>query len=356
LVAIGSAIISDGELVSMDVWSLFASGLFAAWLRATAPILLAALGGLVSERAGVINVGLEGLMLTAAFFGVLASAMLPTAYPHLAPWIYPWCGAAIGLFAAVAMALLLAVVHLEFGADLIVAGIGINMLAAGITVFTMAAVTGDKGSTAGLASGVLPSLHWPGLSRSGFLDALANGDGRSGHHVLIYVAIAAVPGVAWLLWRTRLGLRLRAIGENADAARSAGIPAKRLKYIALGISGLLAGLGGLYLSMGYLTLFQSDMTAGRGFLALAAIYLGARRPAGALAASLLFGAASVAAGQLGLLHIPTQIVYMVPPLATITAMALFGLARERSQRRALTSAGLELDPLRPTTRPSTSST
>ena len=329
--------------MSGEAMGLFAAGLLAAWLRATAPILLAALGGLVSERAGVINVGLEGLMLVAAFFGVLGSAFAPQWWPGAEAWVYPWAGAVLGLLAALLLALVLAVFHLEFGADLIVAGIGINLLAAGVTVFTMVTLTGDKGSTAGLLSHSLPALRIPGLASWPLLDALLNGDGGRGHHVLIYAAFGAVAAVAWLLWRTRLGLRLRAVGENAGAARAAGLPVKRLQYLALAFSGLLAGLGGLYLSMGYLTLFQADMTAGRGFLALAAVFLGARRPLGTLAAALLFGAASVLAGQLGLLHIPTQVVYMIPPAATVLAMVLFAQRREQLRRRELAAALIQLN-------------
>ena len=131
----------------------------------------------------------------------------------------------------------------------------------------------------------------------------------------------------------RRGAHLRAVGENPEAARAAGLPVVRLQYTALALSGALAGVGGLYLSMGYLSLFQADMTGGRGFLALAAVFLGARRPLGTLAAALLFGAASVAAAQLGLLEVPTQLVHLLPPLVTLLTLVAVAEWRQRQQRR-----------------------
>jgi len=315
--------------------ALWTAALFAALLRATAPVLLAALGGLVSERAGVVNVALEGLMLIAAFFGVMGSAWAAAAWPGVPVVWQAAAGAGLGLLAAVALALLLGFFHLELGADLIVTGIGINMLAAGLSVFLMVLWTGDKGSTAHLASLALPSLPLPGLDGWPLLAAFANGDSGRGHHVLVWLALLAVPAVYGLLQRTRLGLRLRAVGEDAEAAAAAGLSVKRLQYTALACSGLLAGLGGLYLSMGYLVLFQADMTAGRGFLALAAVFLGARRPLGTAAAALLFGAAAVLAAQLGARALPSQLVYMLPPLVTLLALVAFKLqARARRRRRA----------------------
>ena len=315
-----------------------AGAIFAAWLRASSPIILGALGAMVSDLAGVVNVGIEGLMLVAAFFGVIGSAYAPMWFPGSAAWCWPLVGAVLGLTAAVALALLFGAFHLELGADVIVAGIGINMLAAGLTVFLMVTISGDKGSTAGLRSYVLPTLQVPGLESWPVLNAWINGDGGVGHHVLIYTAFLAVAAISVALYRTRWGLRLRAVGENRDAAVAAGLPVKRLQYTALAVSGLLAGLGGLYLSMGYLSLFQADMTAGRGFLALAAILLGARRPLGTLGASLLFGASSVLAAQLGLIHIPSQIVYMVPPLVTLLAMVIVHERRTQRERRLLRQA------------------
>lgn len=317
---------------------LFVAGLLAALLRATAPILLAALAGVVSERAGVINIALEGLMLVAAFFGVIGSAWAPQLAPGAPAWAHALAGAGLGLSAAVALALLLGVCHLQFGADLIVAGIGINLLAAGATVFLMVLWTGDKGSTAHLASQALPVLHIPGLSAWPLLDVLANGDDRRGHPMLVLAALAAAPLLHWLLQHTRFGLRLRAAGEHPEAARAAGVSVQQVRYAALALSGLLAGLGGLYLSMGYLTLFQADMTGGRGFIALAAVFLGARQPLGVLAAALLFGACAVAATQLGLLNLPPQAVQMLPALATLATMVLFSLRQQLRQRRQMAAS------------------
>jgi simple sugar transport system permease protein len=311
---------------------LLAVAIGVAVLRATTPILLAALGGLISDLAGSINVGLEGLMLIAAFFGVIGAVYAGVWWPGLSPAACAWFGCAVGLAAALLLTTLLAVFHLELGADLIVAGIAINIMAAGLTVFLLVSSVGDKGSTAGLHSPALPSLHIPGLADWPVLNTLLNGDTGSGHHVLVYAAFLAVAAVAALLSWTRYGLWLRATGENPRAAANAGIPVKRVQYAALLASGLLAGLGGIYLSMGYVTLFQADMTAGRGFLALAAIFLGARRPLGTLGAALLFGAAAVLATQLGALDLSPQAVHITPPLVTICALVFAGRHRRASRR------------------------
>lgn len=299
-------------------------------LRAATPILFASLGGLVSELAGCINVGLEGIMLIAAFFGVIGAIYAQRWFPGLAPWLYPWLGCATGLLAALLLTSLLAFFHLELGADLIVGGIAINLLAAGLTVFLLVSLIGDKGSTASIATPVLPSLYVPGLDGLPLANLLLNGETGKGHHVLLLAAFAAVPLLSFFLTRTRIGTWLRAVGENRAAALAAGIPVLRVQYAALLLSGLLAGCGGIYLSMGYLSLFQADMTAGRGFLALAAVFFGARRPLGMLGAALLFGGAGVLATRLGAIGWPTQVVYMLPPLVTILALVLAGRRRTRN--------------------------
>lgn len=315
--------------IDLLAWAAIAASIVVAVLRAATPILFAALGGLVSELAGSINVALEGLMLVAAFFAVVTSVHAAQWFPGLSPWLVPWLGCAAGVAAAIAITAMLAFFHLELGADLIVAGIAVNVLAGGLTVFLLVAIVGDKGSTAALASPVLPSVRIPGLDGVPVLDLLVNGDGRQGHHVLMYGAFLAVAAVWAFLSHTRYGAWLRAVGENAQAALGAGIPVKRVRYVALLLSGLLAGLGGVYLSMGYLALFQADMTAGRGFLALAAVFLGARRPLGTLGAALLFGASTVVATQLGALDMPTQLVHMVPAIVTIGMLIWAGHRRNR---------------------------
>jgi ABC-type uncharacterized transport system permease subunit len=305
--------------------------LLIAVLRASTPILLSALGGLVSELAGCINVALEGVMLIAAFFGVIGALYAERWFPGMAPWLYPWMGAACGLLAALLLTAVLAVFHLELGADLIVGGIAINLLAAGLTVFLLVALIGDKGSTAGINTPVLPSLHVAGVAGWPLADLLLNGETGRGHHVLLLTACVAVPLLSLFLNRTRYGSWKRAVGENRAAALASGVPVRQVQYGALMLSGLLAGLGGIYLSMGYLSLFQAEMTAGRGFLALAAVFLGGRRPRGVLGAALLFGGASVLATRLGALNWPTQVIYLLPPLVTILALMVAG------RRTAITS-------------------
>lgn len=324
------------------LWGTFLGTLLAAILRASAPIILSAFGGLISDLAGSINIALEGIMLVAAFFGVIASAYSAIWLPGAPLWLHPWMGCLAGLTAGVMIAGLLAVFHLELGADIIVAGVGVNILASGLTVFLLVSITGDKGSTATLTSYALPSLHIPFVDTIPVIGTILNGDGSAGHNVIVYAALLATPLLSLLLYRTRFGLRLRAVGENPDAALAAGISVRRVQYFALLLSGLLASLGGVFLSMGYLTLFQADMTGGRGFLALAAVFLGGRRPLGTLTAAVVFGASTVFAAQLGSYDVPSQIVFMIPPALTILALVFFNIQQKRRIVRRITRAASAL--------------
>ncbi len=308
--------------------SIFSAAFIATIIRASTPLILAAMGGLLSELAGVINIALEGIMLSAAFFGVAIGALGPIWFPGLPVWVYPWLGCLVGILSGLMLSWLIAFFHLELGADIILAALGINILAAGGTVFIMFALTGDKGSTSTLASPAMPNVVIPFINNIPVVNQLFNGENLSGYNVMTYAAFISVALVWIFLYRTPLGTHLRAVGENPDAAASVGIPVKRVRYIALLLSGLLASLGGINLSMGYLTLFQANMTAGRGFIALAAVFLGNKNPIGTLIAALIFGAAGALEAQLGTLDIPSQLITMIPPIVTIAALVIYNIRRQ----------------------------
>lgn len=298
---------------------IFSASFIAAVLRVSTPIVLPALGGLISELAGVGNIALEGLMLIAACTGVLVSVYTKN----------EWAGLVAGVTLSTLFALLLAFFYLQLKADLILAAIALNILASGGTIFVVFLLTGDKGSSSSLVSGQMPFIDIPIIK-----DIPLIGPILSGQNLLTYVAFIATAVVSVFLYRTRIGTHLRAVGENPDAARSVGINVKLQQYLALGISGFMAGLGGIYLSMGYVKFFARDMTAGRGFIALAAVYLGAKRPVGTLIAGLAFGAADALSIQLGNLNIPTQLVQMIPYIATLIALVVYALVqRQRTINR-----------------------
>lgn len=310
--------------------SIFSAAFIASVLRVSTPIILAALGGLLSELAGVINIALEGIMLGAAFAGVMVSAFAPHWFPGLPVWVFPWIGVLAGIITGIVLAWLLAFFHLELGADIILAALGINILAAGGTVFLMYSITGDKGSTSTLASPAIPNIVIPFVNNIPFVGTLLNAENLTGYNVFTYVALIMTVLITIFLYKMPLGAHLRAVGENPDAAASVGINVKRVRYYALLASGVLAALGGLNLSMGYLTIFQANMTAGRGFIALAVIYLGNRNPIGTVIAALIFGAATSLGAQLGTLSVPPQLIEMIPPAVTVIALVIYNL-RKRAQ-------------------------
>lgn len=307
---------------------IFSATFIAAVLRVSTPIILPALGGLISELGGVGNIALEGIMLTAACSGVLISVATQS----------EWLGLLAGVVSGVLLALVLAFFHLNLKADLILAAIAINILASGGTIFVVYLLTGDKGGTSTLISKQMPFIEIPIIK-----DIPVIGPILSGQNLLTYVAFIAAIVVSIFLYRMRAGIHLRAVGENPEAARSVGINVRAQQYLALGLSGLLAALGGVYLSMGYVKFFARDMTAGRGFIALAAIYLGGKTPLGTLIAALVFGAADALSVQLGNLKIPSQLVQMIPYVATLIALVVYALvqrqriiARQRKFRQAQT--------------------
>lgn len=295
--------------------SIFSALFLASVLRISTPLILPALGGLVSELAGVINIALEGIMLVSAFTGVMVSAYSESV----------WLGVAAGILAGTLFSIVLAFFHLYLETDIILAGIALNIMAQGGTIFLLYTFTGDKGNSSSLASGAVPNVTIPIIDKIPSLGTIL-----SGHNIFTYLAFILALVVAVFLYRSPLGAHIRAVGENPEAAASVGINVKRTQTIAIGISGFLASLGGLSLSMAYLTLFQNSMTAGRGFIALAAVFLGGRAPWGTVLAAIVFGFADALSNQLGSLDIPPQWVQMIPYAATIIALVGYNL-RKRAQ-------------------------
>ena len=266
-------------------------------LRIAIPYLFAASGGVMSERSGLIALGLEGYMLGGAFCGALAS------YYSGSPWV-GLLGAATG---GMALALLYAVTAIRFRADQVVVGIAINLLVIGTTRFFLRLAFHSSANSPRIAG------FGSEQAGTGVMSLVGN--------PLIALGILAVVFVAWLLYRTPFGLRVRAVGEHPAAATSVGIRVARVRYLAAAISGALAGLGGAYLALDQHQ-FSAEMTAGRGFIALAAVIFGRWDPVRAALACLLFAAAESLQIQLqGSQAIPSQFVEMIPYALTIVALA-----------------------------------
>jgi general nucleoside transport system permease protein len=275
---------------------LFSIALFWSTIRLSTPLILAALGGMFSERAGVINIALEGMMLAGAF----TAAAVTYAAGN------PFVGLLAGMAAGVLIASIHAVACIGYRANQVVTGTAINILMIGMPAFLSGAFFLSSGSTPQIAKDHL--IPW----------------------TPIFIAFALVPITWYVLYKTPFGLRLRSVGENPEAADAAGVSVARMKYAGVLLSGALAGLGGAYLSIGQSSLFTRNMTSGRGFIALAALIFGKWRPVQTLLACLLFGFTEAVSIQMqGVVKlpsgddIPVQFIQMVPYVLTIIVLAGF---------------------------------
>jgi len=279
-------------------------------LRLSTPLILAALGGLFSERGGVINIALEGIMLAGAFTAAAITALVHN------PWLGLGAAAAAGLF----VAMIHAVASIGFKANQVVVGTAINIMFLGVPALVSGALFDSTGSTPQLKREfTLPDWNIPLIDRIPVLAELL-----SGHKPIVYLALAMVPISYYVLFKTRFGLRLRAVGENPEAADTAGISVSKMRYFGVLISGLLAGLGGAYLSIGQNSLFTRNMTAGRGFIALAALIFGKWHPVGAFLACLLFGLADATTIRMqGVVQVPVEFIQIIPYVLTLVVLAGF---------------------------------
>jgi simple sugar transport system permease protein len=299
---------------------MWASQFLASALVQTTPVLLAALGTMVTSRANMLNVAIEGMALVAAFAAIAVGQAASSAV----------LGFVSAIAASVVMALTFGFVSIVLGADFIVAGLGLNILASGGTLFLLEEVYQNPG---GLRPDVFPDLWRVPVGSLDWLPIL--GPALESQSFIVLLALAAVPICAFFLYRTPLGYALRAVGEDEPAAVAAGIHAARMKLLAVLISGAFAGLAGAQLAMDRLHFFLPDMTSGRGFIGLTAALFGGARPWPTAGAAFIFGAFGVIGDRLQLFQAPSQFVLMAPYLAALLALVF---ARWRATVRARPAA------------------
>ncbi len=275
-------------------------------LRMATPLILAALGGVFTERSGVINIALEGIMLISAFMAMAGSYLTGN----------PWLGVLTAIIFGILVSLIHAILSISLKADQIVSGTAINIFATGLTAFLLRVMfesAGQSPSVTDVGTWTIPIIN----------DIPIIGDVLGEQIPFVYIALILVAISYWVLFKTPFGLRIRAVGEHPAAADSVGINVIKTRYIAVLISGFFAGLAGASISIGLLDVFVENMTSGRGFIALAAMIFGRWTPQGALLAALLFGfadALQMLAQSIGLDFIPRQFLLMLPYVLTILAL------------------------------------
>jgi len=306
--AVASTQSGVGHLQDVVTWS----ALFAAMLRFATPLLFGALGGIVSERSGVVNIGIEGMMLMGCYFGIYGADIGGS-------WV-------IGLLVAMVAGGVLALVHAVFSvtlrADQIVGGVAINLLALGITGYLYVDHYGDQGTPDDVSR--VPDVTLPLIKDIPFV-----GDAIGKTNLMTWLAILLAIGLAVFLFRTPQGLRLRSVGEHPRAAETVGLSVIRTRYLAVIASGVLAALGGAYLSIGFLGSFNQNLTAGRGYIALAVVICGRWRPGGALAFACLFGFSSAIAQRLPTFSDSGAVLFQALPyvLTIIVVAGVIGRSR-----------------------------
>lgn len=312
---------------------IFTTDLFFSVLRITAPILLATLAALICEKAGISNIGLEGTMMIAALAGSLG------AY-YSGIWL-------VGLILAIVAGMLVSAVMGFFAfnlkTDIILTGTAINMLGSGGTLFLIKVITGwtegqQYASTNGMINQGLqiPTINIPLLKDIPYL-----GEIFSGHSLLTYVTFILVFLVWVMLYKTPLGLNIRSVGENPNAASSVGISITRIHYVAIILAGALAGMGGAFMSMYYAIGWSLDMVAGRGFIALAACAMGNNEPVGGMFASLIFGFAQAVGIKFSAVGVDSNLVSPIPYIVTILGLVIFAVKSIRKAKRKRAANALE---------------
>ena len=290
-----------------EFFNIFSISLVQSGIRLATPIVLAALGGALCNRAGVLNFALEGKMLLGAFLGIVFAFFLGNTY--LGILVAMLAGAALGAF--------FAFVYLRYDVDLIILAIALNLLILELTVYFMRIMFGQVGTWTDPSIQKLPDIQIPIIK-----DIPILGEILSGYNIIIYLSWFAIIAVYIVLFHTKFGRHIRAVGENRDAAETVGINSARVKLFALVISGALAALGGAFLSVGHLTMFTRNMSNGRGWIGITAALFGLNHPIGVLFTGMFFGFADAFAVRLqNVTDIPPNLIQILPHFITILSLA-----------------------------------
>ena len=291
-------------------------------IAVTPPILFAALGCAIAEKASATNLGMEGIMLISSFCGTMA------AY-YLGP-DNPWAGLLVAVIVGGILGYLVSYFALKLKVDIILVGIAMNLLGSGGTAFFLYVLTGDRSSSASLKTGTLPQISIPVLK-----DLPVIGRVLFDQNILTYFAYLTILIMTFFVFKTKLGLRIRAVGENANAAESVGISSIKIKTIALIISGILGGLGGAFMSSVYLSNFSKGITAGRGFIGLAACAMGGANPVPTALTSILFGFFYALSNFARTTGISDNIIKMWPYIATMVGVVIYSIKKTNDEKKRL---------------------
>jgi simple sugar transport system permease protein len=296
-------------------------------IRTATPLILAALGGLLTQQAGILNIGMEGMILLGAFFAVVGSYFFGNAF----------VGVALAAIVGLIIGLIFALFVIDLKSDEFVIGIAINIFAGGLTVFLLRSIFGVKGAFSSPDIIPLPKINFLFMDNIKFLDIIFNN-----HTIFIYISWILVILTYIYLYKTPHGIWMRGAGEYPNALETAGVSPRKMKYISSIFCGIFCGLAGAHLSLGYLTLFTENMSANRGFIALAAIIFGKANPMGTFLAALLFGFFDALGIRLQVVGVPAQFTQMIPYLATIFAL-VFVTQRQMNKRKKNKEEAIILD-------------
>lgn len=306
----------------MNFSSIINTSLIYATFRSATPIIYAALCAAITQQADILNIGTEGIMLTGAFFAVAVSFAAHS-------WIL---GILVAMIAGLFISMIMAVGHIKYKADICAIGMGINLFAVAITKFLLNSMLGKRGTFSDPGIVPIPRVHIPALDKIGILDNVFNNWAVTEWFVIVLILV-----IWFVFYKTKWGLHLRAVGQFPMAAQTAGINVTAVKYQAIAISGLIGGLAGAHLSLGYSALFTENMTNSRGFMGVAAMFFGNADPVLTAVGCLVFGFADSIGNRLQAYGLPSEIVLLMPYVVTVAVLAISMVSKVAAENRRKSS-------------------